>query len=59
MTKIVKRLVDRNQEKMGSGFSGFRGLLYDKDGKKINVKKKGTGGKKNGTKKPEDKRTSN
>jgi len=45
---------------MGQGFLAFRSLLYDKDGKKINIKtKKGAGSKnKHGYKKPEEKRTS-
>jgi len=61
LTKIVKRLVDRNHERIGDGFASFRSLLYGKDGKKINIKSKkgGAGKNKHGHKKPEDKRTSN
>jgi hypothetical protein len=61
LTKIVKRLIEENHIRQGEGFSAFKGLLYDKDGKKINIKnKKGAGGKnKHGSKKPEDKKTSN
>jgi hypothetical protein len=61
LTKIVKKLVEENHLRMGKGFLAFRSLVYDKDGKKINIKaKKGAGGKnKHGYKKPEDKRTSN
>jgi hypothetical protein len=46
---------------MAAGFGAFRSLVYDKDGKKINVKnKKGAGSKnKHGSKKPDEKRTSN
>ena len=61
LTKKVKKLIEVNHEKMGKGFAAFRSLVYDKDGKKINIKaKKGAGSKsKHGYKKPEDKRTSN
>jgi len=61
LTKIVKRLVDHNHVRMGDGFRAFRSLVYDKDGKKINLKsKKGTGNKnKYGHKRPEDKKPSN
>ena len=61
LTKIVKRLVEFNHTRMAAGLGTFRSLVYDKDGKKINVKnKKGAGSKnKNGSKKPDEKRTSN
>ncbi len=60
LTKIMKTLVDRNQDKMAIACKAFRSLLYDSNGKKIVLKpKKSTGKNKYGTKKPDDKRGSN